>query len=127
MSKVVSFHVKGDYKKTEGFLHRVIQRHYRNKLEHYGELGVQALREATPRDTGLTADSWTYEIAEEGDRLALYWRNENRQNGVLVAILLQYGHSTRTGGWVEGLDYINPALRPIFEKMAKDVWKEVIG
>ena len=127
MAKVVSVHTRGDFKKTDGFLHKIVQHHYRNKLEHYGELGVQALREATPRDTGRTAESWSYEIVEEKDRLALYWRNENRQNGVLVAILLQYGHATRTGGWVEGLDYINPALRPIFRQMANDVWKEVIG
>ena len=127
MSKIVSVHTSGDFAKTEGFLHRIVQRHYRNKLNHYGEMGVQALKGATPRDTGLTAESWTYEIAEEGDRLALYWKNNNRQNGALVAILLQYGHGTRNGGFVEGIDYVNPALKPIFDQMAREVWKEVIG
>lgn len=128
MSKVISVHTSGDFKKVDGFLHRIVQRHYRSKLNHYGVLGVQALQAATPKDSGKTAESWTYEIVEEPNRLALYWKNENRSpGGALVAILLQYGHATRTGGWVEGLDYINPTLRPIFQKMANEVWKEVIG
>lgn len=127
MSRVINFKISGDLKKTDGFLHRIVQRHYREKLNHYGFLGVQALQAATPKDTGKTAESWSYEIAQEGDRLGLYWKNDNRNDGVLIAILLQYGHGTGTGGWVEGLDYINPALRPIFQKMATDIWKEVIG
>ena len=127
MSRVVNFKVSGNLKKTDGFLHGIVQRHYEKKLHHYGVLGVQALQAATPKDSGKTAESWSYEIAQEGDRLGLYWKNDNRNDGVLIAILLQYGHGTRTGGWVEGLDYINPALRPIFQKMATEVWKEVIG
>lgn len=127
MPKVISFKTTGNLKKTDRFLSGIVQRHYRNKLNHYGELGVQALRAATPKDTGLTAESWSYVIMQEGDRLGLYWTNSNRNDGVLIAILLQYGHGTRTGGWVEGVDYINPALRPIFEKMANEMWKEVIG
>lgn len=127
MGRVISVKTKGDYAKTDRFLHNVIAFHYRRKLEHYGDLGVQALREATPRDTGRTAESWSYEIVEEGNRLAVYWRNNNVSNGIPIAILLQYGHGTRTGGFVEGIDYINPALRPIFEKMAQEAWKEVIG
>lgn len=128
MSKVISVHTSGDFRKTEGFLHRIIQRHYREKLKHYGELGVQLLKHATPKNTGLTADSWSYEIAEERNRLALYWKNDNRSDGgALVAILLQYGHATRNGGWVEGVDYVNPTLRPLFQRMANEVWKEVIG
>ena len=127
MSKVISVQTRGNFQKTEGLLHRIIQKHYRDKLHHYGNLGVQALQNATPKDSGKTAESWSYEIVEEGGRLALYWKNDNRNNGVLIAILLQYGHGTRNGGWVEGLDYINPALRPIFENMAREVWKEVIG
>lgn len=127
MPKVISVKTKGDFSKTDGFLHRIIQGHYRHKLEHYGELGVQALKEATPRDTGMTAESWNYEIVEEEGRTALWWRNENVNNGVPIAILLQYGHGTRTGGFVEGIDYINPALKPVFDRMAKEVWKEVIG
>lgn len=127
MARVISMTTSGDFKKTEGFLHRIIQFKYSQRLRHYGELGVQALRLATPKDSGKTADSWSYEIKQEGDRLGLYWKNDNRNDGVLIAILLQYGHGTRTGGWVEGVDYINPALRPIFENMAREVWKEVIG
>lgn len=127
MPKVISFKTTGNLRKTDRFLSGIVQRHYRNKLHHYGELGVQALQAATPKDTGLTAESWSYEIAQDGDRLGLYWTNNNRNDGVLIAILLQYGHGTGTGGWVEGVDYINPALRPIFEKMANEMWKEVIG
>ena len=127
MARVISMTTSGDFKKTEGFLHRIIQFKYSQRLRHYGELGVQALRLATPKDSGKTAESWSYEIKQEGDRLGLYWKNDNRNDGVLIAILLQYGHGTRTGGWVEGVDYINPALRPIFENMAQEVWKEVIG
>lgn len=127
MSRVISVTTRGDYKKTEGFLHRIVQKHYRNKLQHYGELGVQALSAATPRDTGKTAESWSYEISESDGRLAIWWKNSNRSNNVLVAILLQYGHGTRTGGYVEGIDYINPALKPIFQEMANEVWKEVVG
>lgn len=127
MARVISVHTTGDFRKTEGLLHNIIQRKYRNKLNHYGVLGVQALQAATPKDTGLTAESWSYEIVEEDGGLALYWKNSNRNDNVLVAILLQYGHGTRTGGYVEGIDYINPALRPVFEQMAREVWKEVIG
>jgi hypothetical protein len=127
MARVISVHTSGDFHKAEGLLHNIIQAKYRHKLDHYGQLGVLALKEATPKDSGLTADSWTYEIAQEGERLGLYWKNTNRNDGVLIAVLLQYGHGTRTGGWVEGVDYINPALRPIFEEMANEVWKEVIG
>lgn len=127
MSRVISVSTRGDFKKTDGFLHRIVQKHYRNKLHHYGQLGVQALSEATPRDTGKTAESWSYEISESNGQLAIWWKNSNRSNNVLVAILLQYGHGTRTGGYVEGIDYINPALKPIFQEMANEVWKEVVG
>ena len=127
MPKVISVRSSGDFHKVEGLLHNIIQRKYRHKLNHYGELGVQALSAATPKDTGLTAQSWSYDIVEEPDGLALYWKNSNQNDNVLVAILLQYGHGTGTGGYVEGIDYINPALRPIFEQMAREVWKEVVG
>lgn len=127
MGRVVSVRTKGDFKKTDRFLSGIVQRHYLHKLDRYGRMGVEALKDATPRDTGLTADSWGYEIVEEPGQLALYWKNSNVQDGVPIAILLQYGHGTRTGGYVEGIDYINPALRPIFNQMANEVWKEVIG
>ena len=127
MAKVISFKTSGNLKKTDRFLSGIIQRHYRRKLERFGAVGVKALQEATPKDTGLTAESWSYEIVEEGNRLGLYWRNSNRHDGALIAVLLQYGHGTGTGGWVEGLDYINPAIRPVFTQIANEVWKEVVG
>ena len=127
MPKVISVRTSGDFAKTDRFLHNAIAFHYRRKLDYYGRLGVDALRDATPRDTGKTAESWTYEIVNEDGRLALYWKNSNVNKGVNIAILLQYGHGTRTGGFVEGIDYINPTLHPLFDRMAQEAWKEVIG
>lgn len=97
-------------------------------LDKYGKKGVAALREATPKDSGKTAESWSYEIVQSnnGD-LRIVWKNDNIQNGLVIAILLQYGHATGNGGYVEGTDYINPAIESIFQQMAKDVWKEVRG
>ena len=86
---------------------------------------MEALARATPKDTGKTADSWDYEITEQKGRLKITWTNSNLNDGVSIAVLLQYGHATRNGGWVEGIDYINPAIRPIFDKIAKEAWKEV--
>ena len=126
MGRVVSFTQKGNFKKTDRFLGKLVGLHFARKLKHYGELGVQALKAATPKDSGLTAESWNYEIVEEKGQTALYFRNENMSEGIPVAILLQYGHATRDGGFVEGIDYINPALRPIFEQMAREAWKEVV-
>ena len=96
-------------------------------LRQYGELGVQALMNSTPRDTGETAESWYYTIKNQNDRYSIVFNNRHVVNGVPIAIILQYGHATRHGGWVEGRDYINPALRPIFDGMAKKVWREAIG
>jgi hypothetical protein len=94
-------------------------------LNKYGQEGVQALSQATPQDTGKTAGSWTYEIEKTPTSYAIIWSNTNVVNGVPIAILLQVGHATATGGYVAGRDYINPALRPVFDRMAADVWKEV--
>ena len=127
MARMISFTQRGDFKKTKGFLRGIIGFHYRQKLEHYAKMGVEALRNATPKDSGETAAAWDYEISESNDRLAVYWINRNIHNGVNIAVILQYGHGTRTGGWVEGIDYINPAIRPIFEKMAAEAWKELIS
>lgn len=126
MGRIVSITQKGNFKKTDRFLHGLIGFHYERKMHHYGELGVQALKAATPKDTGKTADSWSYEIVQEEGRTALYWRNDNVVNGIPIAIIIQYGHATRNGGFVEGIDYINPTLKPIFEKMADEAWKEVV-
>ena len=99
---------------------------YWKRLERFGQLGVEALANATPIDSGLTANSWEYEITKTEDDCAIYWKNTNIEDGwYVVAIGLQHGHATGTGGWVEGIDYINPAIRPIFEQIAEDVWAEI--
>ena len=87
---------------------------------------MQALSQATPKDSGETAKAWSYEIEQKPGRTAIYWRNSHVVNGVNIAIILQYGHATRNGSFVEGTDYIGPAIRPIFEEMAKEAWKEVV-
>lgn len=94
-------------------------------LDKFGEQGVRALAEATPKDTGATADSWYYKIVNDGKSYAIQWLNSNVNEGVPIAIILQYGHATGTGGYVEGIDYINPAIQPIFERIARDAWREV--
>lgn len=126
---VINFTHKGNYNRFERFLTKAIgiKPIVRRILEKYGKRGVEALRAATPKDTGLTADSWTYEIEEESNgRLKIVWHNTNIANGwVPVAILLQYGHATGNGGYVQGRDYINPAIESIFNQMANEAWKEV--
>lgn len=121
---MIEFRNKGNFDKTFAFLKRN-RKLTLPRLEEYGQEGVNALREATPKDTGLTADSWYYEITESDGRLAIQWLNRNVHNHVNVAVILQYGHGTGTGGYVTGVDYINPALRPVFDKIAKGVWEEV--
>lgn len=100
-------------------------RNYGALLQLYGDLGVQALEQATPKRTGFTASSWYYEIVENDAGVSIQWKNRNVQNGVNVAVLLQYGHGTGTGGYVEGIDYINPAMRPIFETIADKAWEAI--
>ena len=117
---------KGDFRKTEKLLKKSLGRNYIEVLRRYGEQGVQALAANTPVDTGKTAASWSYKIVENNDGISVVWENSNVVNGwANVAILLQYGHGTRNGGYVMGRDYINPALQPIFDKMAEAAWKEV--
>lgn len=124
---VITLTHHGTFNKTEKFFE-----HLRNfagigKLDKYGKKGVYYLSRATPKDTGLTAASWTYEILHDGRGATIVWRNKNIQKGVNIAMILQYGHGTRNGGWVEGIDYINPALEKVFNEMAKDAQKEVFG
>lgn len=123
---MISFFQKGDWSKTTYFLTRVLKPDYVKYLHRYGKLGVEALSENTPKDSGRTADSWSYEIVNSRGQVSIYWKNSNINDGVPIAIILQYGHGTGTGGYVMGRDYINPAIRPIFDKMADDVWNEVI-
>lgn len=126
MGAALKLKYTGNFERTDRFLHGVIQHHYMNKLRKYGERGVEALREATPKDTGKTAESWRYEIVEKPGRTVIYWTNDHVENGVNIAIILHYGHATRNGGFVEGTNYISSAIRPIFDKMAEEAWKEVV-
>lgn len=126
MGKILSVTQKGNFRRTDRFLSGIVHFHYMRRLHHFGNRGVEALRAATPKDSGETAEAWSYEIVEEPGRTALYWRNSHVVNGTNIAVILQYGHATRNGGFVEGVDYINPAIRPIFEEMAKEAWKEVV-
>lgn len=123
---MVTFVHEGNLSKTFLFLKRAVKFKLED-LDKYGMAGVDALAEATPKRTGLTADSWYYEIIQDENGVRIEWRNRNVVEGwANVAVLLQYGHATGTGGWVEGIDYINPALRPIFETIADNAWKEVM-
>lgn len=124
MIKIVS---KGNFNKTEEMLKKSGHWAKNISLDSYGVKGVEALRNATPKDTGLTANSWSYRIEKSKDNITISFENSNINDGVPIAIILQYGHGTRNGGWVEGYDYINPAIRPIFDELAKAAWKEVTG
>ena len=128
MAKTITIKVgdKGDFKKTFKFLRAMKEKQFLKNLDKYGQMGVDALAAATPKRTGLTAESWTYDITDNGEQLIISWNNTNVQKGYYnVALMIQYGHGTGTGGWVEGIDYINPALKPVFDKIADAVWMEV--
>jgi len=116
---------KGSFDKTSKFLDKMSRGDFLSVLDHYGHVGVSALSSATPVDSGLTANSWTFTVVHKRGRHTIVWHNTNVVNGVPVAIMLQYGHGTGTGGWVEGRDYINPAIQPIFDQIATEVWKQV--
>lgn len=122
---MIGFRQKGDFSNTENYLKKLRQNHMTNILKQYGEKGVAALASATPVDTGLTASSWYYKIEVKKTSASIIFCNSNIQNGVPIAIILQYGHGTNNGGWVEGRDYINPAIQPIFDELTKHAWKEV--
>lgn len=122
---MIKFNHKGGFSKTEKFLKKSFEKDYRSVLASYGQRGVQALSSATPFESGKTAASWSYEIIQNGSSISICWNNSNIVNGVNIAVILQYGHATRTGGWVQGRDYINPALRPIFDEIADSAWKEI--
>ena len=116
---------KGDFSKLTRFLERAKEAVHLGDLDKYGRAGVAALASATPVDSGETASSWYYEITNKNGSAVISFRNSNVQNGVPIAIILQYGHGTGTGGWVQGRDYINPAIQPIFDQIANNAWKEV--
>lgn len=116
---------RGDFKNIERFFSASKKLNLQTVLNRYGTIGVAALSNATPVDSGLTASSWDYKIESRGNGYALTWFNSNVHNGSVIAILIQYGHGTGTGGYVPPRDYINPAMKPIFDKIAEDLWKEV--
>ena len=122
---MITFRQKGDFSKFTKYLERVKQAVKLGDLDKYGREGVAALASATPVDSGKTASSWYYEIINKSGSVTITFNNSNIQNGVPIAVILQYGHGTGTGGWVEGRDYINPAVRPIFDKIANEAWREV--
>jgi hypothetical protein len=122
---MISFEQKGDFSKLSSFLERAKQAVKLSDLDKFGREGVAALAAATPVDTGLTASSWTYDIVQTKDSVTINFNNTNIQNGCPIAVILQYGHGTRNGGWVQGRDYINPAIQPVFDKIANEAWKEV--
>ena len=121
---MITFRHKGDFSKLTRFLERAKEDVHLGVLDKYGREGVAALASATPVDSGLTANSWYYEISNANGTARLDFYNSNINDGVPIAIILQYGHGTGTGGWVEGRDYINPAIQPIFDKIANDAWRE---
>ena len=122
---MISFRQKGDFSKLNRYLERVKESAKIGVLDKYGREGVAALASATPVETGKTANSWYYEIKRQNGSVSLEFKNSNIKDGVPIAVILQYGHGTGTGGWVQGRDYINPAIQPIFDKIADAAWKEV--
>lgn len=122
---MIGIRQKGDFSKTTKYLTKLKQNSIIKSFEKYGKKGVAALASATPVDSGLTASSWNYRIDINDTSITLVFYNTNIQNGVPIAIILQYGHGTGTGGWVQGRDYINPAIQPIFDEIANDAWREV--
>lgn len=122
---MISFKHKGDFRKTEKFLKKSLGANYMSILEKYAQIGVEQLAANTPKESGETAASWGYRITRNEEKISIIWTNSHIHNGVNIAVILQYGHATRNGGYVSGRDYINPALRPIFDKLAESAWKEV--
>lgn len=116
---------KGDFKNLTSFLEKAKEKINLGILDKYGRMGVAALQSATPKDSGKTSESWYYKINRENGTISLSFHNSNENQGVPIAIILQYGHATGNGGYVEGIDYINPAIQPIFTQLAEEVWKEV--
>ena len=118
---------KGDFSNTFRFLKKMDNFQITKILDKYGKMGVNALANATPLDSGKTTESWGYEISVKKEGATIHWTNTNQNNGVYIAVILQYGHGTGTGGYVRGVDYINPAIRPVFDKIVEEAWMEVVN
>lgn len=125
--KVIKITSKGDFNRTFRFLNKMEKFNVEKTLKKYGQMGVDALASATPIDSGTTANSWGYEIVTSKEGATIHWTNTNQNRGVYIAVILQYGHGTGTGGYVQGRDYINPAIRPVFDKIAEEAWMEVVN
>ena len=122
---MIRFEQKGDFSKLEKYLKKAMNTDLNSILHKYGQRGVKALSAATPVESGVTARSWYYEVENKRGRAAINFYNSNIRQGVPIAVIIQYGHGTGTGGWVQGRDYINPAIQPVFDEITKDVWREV--
>lgn len=122
---MITFKTKGDFKKITGLIERVRDFINISDLDKYGKAGVEVLSSATPKSSGRTSSSWNYKTIHEKNRVKIVWYNDNVNEDVNIALILQYGHSTKNGSWVEGVDYINPAMRPLFKDIANNAWKEV--
>lgn len=122
---MIKFKVHGSYKKTKRFLNKAKEETPRSLFDYYGDMGVKALEQSTPTQTGVTANSWKYTINRTPNSIGIVWTNSNTINGIPLVILLQYGHGTGTGGYVRGRDFINPAVQPVFDRIQDAVWKEV--
>lgn len=126
MGVVIEMRQKGEFKKTMKWLQWLKKLQFYSSLDKYGRLGIEALANATPKDTGATAAAWRYNIEKTRSGVTIGWTNDEVDNGTFkVALMLQYGHGTKDGSWVKGIDYINPALRPVFEAMGDEIWEEV--
>jgi len=124
-NRLITFHHRGNFARTYNFLRKASRKEFYSKIEKYAQMGVDALASATPVDTGKTAESWGYEIVRKPNSITIYWTNSNKNDGVPIAVIIQYGHGTGTGGYVVPNDYINPSIKPIFQEIADSVWKEV--
>ena len=121
----ISFTTRGSTDKTEKFLKKITTNDIYSRVDSIAKAGVTALASATPKDTGKAASSWSYTISRKQGRFTITWTNSDVEDGFPVVVMRQYGHGTGTGGYVEGIDFINPAIRPVFDKIADQVWKEV--
>lgn len=125
MGSLIKFKHKGNFNNAERFFNKILRRDYLNILEHYGQEGVNILKEATPVDSGETRDAWSFEIEEHRGVVTLAWTNHNENEGINVALLIIYGHGLANGSFVEGIDFVNPVMRPLMNDLAARAWKEV--
>ena len=122
---MITVKVDGSHKKTHDYLDKLSRKKHISTLEHYGQLGVDALSSATPIDSGLTATSWEYSVVNTKGVYSIVWSNTNVNDGTNVAVIIQYGHAAKNGRWIEGRDYVNPAIQPIFDNITNEIWKQV--